>query len=250
VLILLPPSETKQIGGSNLTIEQVHLSYGQLNDARDAALASLIKLCKDGELAQKVLKLSAKQLGEIERNLEIPSAPTMPAYQRYSGTLYKAIEPQSFGEHEIANMRQFVLIQSALFGLLSATDRIPWYRLSADTKLPGLDLKTLWRQEQPKAWARLVDSPLIDMRSKSYVELSPVPESIDSYWVEVVSEKDGNRKALNHFNKKAKGDLVGAFVRAKQPPKTIKQLQALAKSINLRIEVEGKTLVLITPEEL
>ena len=250
MLILLPPSETKQIGGANLPISQVHLSYGQLDQARDKAVDALIELCQDRELAKRVLKLSAKQEEDISRNLEIRSAPTLPAYLRYSGTLYKAIKTAEFTEHEVQNMRSNVLIQSSLFGLISATDRIPWYRLSASTPLPNLSLKELWRENQPQAWARLVDFPLIDMRSKSYVDLAPIPEHIDSYWVEVVSESDGERKALNHFNKTAKGELVGAFVRAEKLPTDLKELKRLAESANLGLEVEGKTIYLVTSEEV
>ncbi|NBS62668.1 MAG: peroxide stress protein YaaA, partial [Microbacteriaceae bacterium] len=120
MLLLLPPSETKRQGGSNLTIEQVHLSYGQLNEARDLVLEDLLKVCKSKPKAAKVLKLSAKQLGEIDLNLAIKTAPTMPAYERYEGTLYKAIDTASFTSHEVEMMRSHVLMQSALFGLISA----------------------------------------------------------------------------------------------------------------------------------
>ena len=82
MLLLLPPSETKRIGGTNLTIEQVHLSYGQLNDARDEVLDALVKLCKNKAEAQRILKLSTKQLGDRELNLAIQTAPTMPAFER------------------------------------------------------------------------------------------------------------------------------------------------------------------------
>lgn len=248
MLLLLPPSETKEIGGSNLTIQQVHLSYGQLNDARDLILEKLLEVSRDAELGARALKLSKRQLGDLDRNLEIPSAPTMPAYLRYSGTLYKAIEASKLTGEEVENVRRHVLMQSALFGLISATDRIPWYRLSAESKLPNLDIKQVWQKAQPMAWARLTDAPIIDLRSKSYVELSPVPEEMESYWVEVVSEVDGKRKALNHFNKKAKGELVGAFVRAKETPETIAQLRKVAQSVGLDLYVEGRTLVLVTPE--
>ena len=248
MLILLPPSETKKIGGQNLTIRQVHLSYGQLDPARDLVLAALLELCNDSEEASKVLKLSPKQLEDISRNLELPKAPTMPAYLRYSGTLYKAIGVDSFTDHEVEVMRSKVLMQSALFGLISATDRIPWYRLSADTKLPSVDLKKIWQENQPLAWNRLVDFPIIDMRSKSYVDLSPVPRGMNSYWVEVVSEVDGERKALNHFNKTAKGELVGAFVRAKKTPETLTQLKKVAASIGLGMEVEENVIYLVTSE--
>ena len=249
MLLLLPPSETKRIGGSNLTIEQVHLSYGQLNEARDLVLEDLLKLCKKKDLAEKVLKLSKKQLGEIDFNLAIKTAPTMPAYQRYEGTLYKAIDVASFGPHEVEQMRTHVLMQSALFGLISATDRIPWYRLSAGTVLPKVSLKKVWKEHQDAAWARLVDFPIIDLRSKAYVDLAPIPSDLDSYWVEVVAEDSkGQRKALNHFNKTAKGEFVGAFVRAKTAPKTIAQLKAVAKKAGLGLEVDGKTIYLITSE--
>jgi cytoplasmic iron level regulating protein YaaA (DUF328/UPF0246 family) len=249
VLLLLPPSETKRIGGSNLTIEQVHLSYGQLNEARDIVLEDLLKLCKKKDFAAKVLKLSQKQLGEIDFNLAIKNAPTMPAYQRYEGTLYKAIDVASFGPHEVEQMRAHVLMQSALFGLISATDRIPWYRLSAGTVLPKVSLKRVWKEHQDAAWARLVDFPIIDLRSKAYVDLAPIPSNLDSYWVEVVAEDSkGQRKALNHFNKTAKGEFVGAFVRAKAAPKTIAQLKAVAKKAGLGLEVEGNKIYLITSE--
>ena len=249
MLLLLPPSETKRIGGSSLTIEQVHLSYGQLNEARDLILDALIKVCKNKAEATKVLKLSPKQQGDRELNLAIRKAPTMPAYERYEGTLYKAIVTDSFTKHEIELMRGNVLIQSALFGLISATDRIPWYRLSASTVLPKVSLKKVWREHQDAAYNLLVYMPIIVLRSKAYVDLAPIPEHLDSYWVEVVAEDGkGQRRALNHFNKTAKGEFVGAFVRAKTPPKTLTQLKAVAKKAGLGLEVEGKTINLITSE--
>jgi len=249
MLLLLPPSETKKIGGTNLTIEQVHLSYGQLNEARDLVLDALLKVCKNKAEATRVLKLSSKQLGDRELNLAIRQAPTMPAFERYGGTLYKAIGVESFTKHEVELMRENVLIQSALFGLISATDRIPWYRLSASTALPKANLKKIWQEHSGAAYARLVDMPIIDLRSKAYVDLAPIPEHLDSYWVEVVAEgSNGERRALNHFNKTAKGELVGAFVRAKTPPRTLAQLKAVAKKAGLGLEVEGKTIYLITSE--
>lgn len=249
MLLLLPPSETKRQGGTNLTIGQVHLSYGQLNEARDLVLEELLKLCQNKDQAAKALKLSNKQLAEIDLNLIIKSAPTMPAFERYEGTLYKAIKTSSFTNHEVEQMRKHVLMQSALFGLISATDRIPWYRLSAGTVLPKVNIKKIWKEHQDAAWVRLVDIPIIDLRSKAYVGLAPIPEGIDSYWVEVVAiDKRGQRKALNHFNKTAKGEFVGEFVRAKNAPKTLTQLKVIAKKANLGLEVEGKIIYLITSE--
>jgi hypothetical protein len=64
----------------------------------------------------------------------------------------------------------------------------------------------------------------------------------------VAVDSQGQRKALNHFNKTAKGEFVGAFVRAKTAPKTMAQLKAVAKKAGLGLELEGKTIYLITSE--
>ena len=50
---------------------------------------------------------------------------------------------------------------------------------------------------------------MLDLRSEAYVGLGPVPASIPSAYVRIVSEsQDGAVRALNHFNKHAQGVLV------------------------------------------
>ena len=52
-------------------------------------------------------------------------------------------------------------------------------------------------------------SVALDLRSEAYVALGPVPAEVSSRYVRVVSEgEDGAVRALNHFNKHAKGALV------------------------------------------
>jgi cytoplasmic iron level regulating protein YaaA (DUF328/UPF0246 family) len=59
---------------------------------------------------------------------------------------------------------------------------------------------------------------------------------------------DGGLEKLNHFNKKAKGQLVRAALQAKQSPATIEDLQKAAKSANLRLEVSNRQLTLVTKQ--
>ena len=50
---------------------------------------------------------------------------------------------------------------------------------------------------------------MLDLRSEAYTALGPVPADVPSVYVRVVSESDGGAvRALNHFNKHAKGALV------------------------------------------
>jgi cytoplasmic iron level regulating protein YaaA (DUF328/UPF0246 family) len=234
MLFLLPPSETKRSGGGSLSIDQVALTFGGLNKARETALEAL-----------------------GERQLLV--APTMKAIDRYTGTLYSAIhgrglkgtptEHNSLTASEIARAKSTVLIQSALFGLIPATDLIPEYKVSAGKSLNGLNLKKLWNEAHAAIWPRLTGGIIIDLRSKAYAELAPLPESIDHFTVTVAVEyQDGSRKTLNHFNKKAKGQLVRAALTAEKSPETLTQLKSCAKQVGLVIEASGRNLTLVTRE--
>jgi uncharacterized protein len=232
MLFLLPPSETKRSGGGSLTIDQVALTFGGLNKAREAVI-------------------------EAMGANELLTAPTMRALDRYTGTLYGALhgrglkgtptEHNSLTTDEVARAKSTVLIQSAVFGLIPATDLIPEYKINANKNLNGLNLKKLWSQAHEAIWPRLAGGIIIDLRSKTYADLAPIPEALTFYRVVVfVENEDGSREQLNHFNKKAKGQLVRAALMAKTPPETIKDLQKCALKAGLRIEVEGSQLTLLT----
>jgi cytoplasmic iron level regulating protein YaaA (DUF328/UPF0246 family) len=234
MLFLLPPSETKRSGGGSLTIDQVALTFGGLNKVREAVIASAG--------AESLL-----------------TAPTMRAIDRYTGTLFGAIhgrglkgtptEHNSLTAAEIARAKSTVLIQSAMFGLIPATDLIPEYKLSPSKLLNGLNLKKLWSEAHLGIWPRLTGGLIIDLRSKAYAELAPIPAGIEHFSVTVeVEYPDGSRRTLNHFNKKAKGQLVRAALTAKKAPVTLTELKACAKRVGLSIEVSGNILTLVTRE--
>ncbi|MEN9989939.1 MAG: hypothetical protein RL508_918 [Actinomycetota bacterium] len=250
MLFLLPPSETKASGGGLLTIEEVALSFGGMNPARERVLDALLKLCKKPTHAAKALKLSPKQLGAVETNLAIRTAPTMRALERYTGTLFDAIEPAALEATHWQVAKERVLIQTALFGLLPATDLIPDYRLSANTVLPKLNLKEVWTEAHNHAvWPRLNTNLLIDLRSKAYAQLAPIPNDHQSLWVEVVSrESDGKLRALNHFNKLAKGLLIGAVLRAPKAPTSLEELVDIAAGIGMELHQSDGGLILVTDQ--
>ena len=206
MLILLPPSETKRPDGVGVSIDKAAIIWASLEPARKKLYEALAELGKDPDSAAKALGLGKKNMAELEYNRNLLSAPTMPALRRYTGVLYDALDFDSLDQLAIERADRQLFIQSALFGLLPAMQGIPPYRLSAGSKLPGISLKSLWREAHAEVWPRLV-GPVLDMRSKAYVDLNPVPDNRDTKFVEVVDE---GGKALNHFNKKAKG----AFVRS------------------------------------
>jgi cytoplasmic iron level regulating protein YaaA (DUF328/UPF0246 family) len=146
-----------------------------------------------------------------------------------------------------ARASKTVFIQSSLFGLISAGDQIPNYRFSAGSKLPGLNLKKLWQEAHGPVWPKLSKEIVIDMRSNSYAELAPVPENLSCYTLDVVLEdKKGKRTRLNHFNKQAKGQFLRSALMIARAPKTVADLKSVANLPNLKLEVSGKKLLLIT----
>lgn len=242
MLILLPPSETKRPGGVGISIDKLAIIWAALDPARDRLIAATQKVCANPKKAAEVFKLGPKLMGELEANQNLMTAPTMPAIERYAGVLFDALDYPTLDEAAKRRVGEQLFIQSALFGLLPATEQIPYYRFSATTKLPKINLKEVWTEAHKAVWPRLT-KPILDMRSKSYAQLNPIPEELERYELDVF---DDSGKALNHFNKKAKGLFVRAAMT--QGLETLSDLPRIAKSVNLRIEIDGSSVRLITPQ--
>ena len=210
MLILLPPSETKRAGGSGRPVDLGALALPSLTSQREAVLDALVSLSADPGTAARVLKLGATQQGEVAVNAALRDAPTMAAVDRYTGVLYDALGAASLDAAARRWLGAHVLIHAAPLGPVGALDPIPAYRLGAATTLPGLPpLRRLWSEGVTAALAALPPRFVLDLRSEAYVSLGPVPETVASRYVRVVTETaDGAVRALNHFNKHAKGALV------------------------------------------
>lgn len=243
MLVLLPPSETKRPGGVGVSIDKAAIIWAALDPARQAVIDSLLKLCADPELAAKKLKLGKKNLGDISLNLEVMTSGTMPALRRYTGTLYDALGFDTLSDAALLRANEQLFIQSALFGLVPAMERIPYYRLSAGTSLPGVSLAEVWTSAHETVWPRL-EGEVLDMRSKAYVALNPIPDNKTSYFVEVLDADSGT--ALNHFNKKAKGSFARAIL--ENGMDQISDSQAIAAKAGLAAKLEGSTLQLLVPK--
>jgi cytoplasmic iron level regulating protein YaaA (DUF328/UPF0246 family) len=239
MLILLPPSETKLVGGSGNPIDSSSLPFTELGTARNQVFAALQALMGDPSLAAKVLKVSKPEL--LAGNSELLTSPTAPALERYTGVLYDALSYQTLSANERALAGSRVFVQSALFGLISGATAIPWYRLSATSSLPGLNLSKIWSSAHQTLWQQL-QGPFLDLRSKAYAVLAPVPQQLESYQLEVLDANSG--RALNHFNKKAKGAFTRSLL---SQPATLAGAAKAATAADLKLEIDGSTLRLIVP---
>ncbi|GAA5149055.1 peroxide stress protein YaaA [Microbacterium pseudoresistens] len=238
--ILLPPSETKRPGGDGPALDIAAWALPTLVPARDAVIDALIALAADEEEAARVLALSARQRGEIAHNATLRSSATMPAVERYTGVLFDALDAGTLDRAARRWLGAHVWIHSAPFGPVGALDAIPAYRLGAAAPLPGVaSLKRHWAGAVSEAIEAAAPVFVLDLRSEAYVALGPVPDAVSSVYVRVVTEEG---RALNHFNKHAKGELVRLLAQQRPRVASLRGLLAWAERAELtmrRTEAHG-----------
>jgi len=247
VIVLLPPSETKRAGGDGPPLKLDELGCPALGPLRRELVDELVELAADREASRRALGLSPAQDAEIERNAALRTAPTLPAILRYTGVLYDALDVGSLRAAEAARATARLAVGSALFGLLRASDRIPAYRLSATSKLPGQpSLATRWRPVLEPVLAELAEAELVvDLRSGSYAALGRVPSAVR---VDVLAEHpDGRRTVVTHFNKAHKGRLARALAATKSEPGDAGAVAAVARRAGMTVERSGNELTIVVP---
>ena len=246
MLVLLPPSETKHPGGDGAPLDLTALSAPELTPVRTELVETLVKLAGDVPASRAALGLSPTQDDEIARNAALWTSPTLPALARYTGVLYDALDVPSMTRAQRARAGRRLAVGSALFGLVGADDRIPAYRLSAGSSLPGLPtLRSLWRPALSPVLGRL-DGLVVDLRSGSYAALAPVPGAVT---VQVLSERpDGTRAVVSHFNKAHKGRLARLLATTTAEPDDVVGLRRLLRRAGLHVEHDGRSaLTLVVP---
>ena len=245
MIVLLPPSETKRSGGDGPPLRLDDLGSPDLTPLRAELVADLVGLAENPDACRRALSISGGQDAEIARNAALRTAPTMPALHRYTGVLYDALDIDSLRAPAAARARARLAVGSALFGLLRADDRIPAYRLSATSKLPGRPgLAARWRPMLEPVLADLADRELVvDLRSGAYVGLGRLANAVR---VDVVTEHpDGRRSVVTHFNKAHKGRLARALVTADSEPGDAAAVAKVAGRAGMRVERDGNELTIV-----
>lgn len=241
MLILLPPSEGKTSPTSGKPVSLSTLSFPALTATRTAIADALVRLSSGpAAKARTVLGISARQDDELERNRTLLTSPTAPAGEVYSGVLYDALDLGTLDARARRRAASDIAIASALFGLLRVSDRIPAYRLSADTTLPGVGrLAGAWRGPLTEAVAAAAGRGVVlDLRSSAYVSLGPVPASLSERTAvaRVFQEKGGRRTIVSHHNKATKGRLARGLL-GEPKPRTVDDLAGALGAAGYRVEL-------------
>ena len=239
MLVLLPPSETKAVGGDGPPVDLDALSAPALTPVRRQLVATVQRLARRRP-AQLRAALKVAGAEAIEADTALTTAPTLPALRRYTGVLYDELDYDTLRGPARRRADASLVVASALFGLLRPKDLVPAYRLSGSTVLPGLGgLAPLWRPVlEPELAA--ANGLVVDLRSGAYAALARVPGAVQ---VRVLRESGGQRSVVSHDNKYTKGLLARQL--CEQGARSVEDVAAAGAQVADVVEVDGRRVDLV-----
>lgn len=171
------------------------------------------------EAAAALLLPPATVDAALAANARVADAATVPALQRYAGTVYDGLASTTLtaAEHRLA--ARSVLVFSGLFGVVRGDEPVPPYRVPAKAALPGLGVAgTFWRPILDAAMPELLSRGglIVDLRSSDYAAMWRPAGGLARrvVTVRVLSPLPSGRwGVVSYPSKFAKGQLVGALAR-------------------------------------
>ncbi|TDD45069.1 peroxide stress protein YaaA [Kribbella antibiotica] len=245
-LILLPPSEGKTGKARGRAVDFGTLSFPELNPVREQVLDTLAKVSASQD-AYGVLGVGPSLQAEVERNTRWRTEPAVPVSELYSGVLYDALGYSTFSPGTKRRAANRLLVVSAAWGALRPADRVPPYRLSMGTSLPGHGpLAGVWREPLAAALAE-ADGVIVDCRSSTYVAAWR-PTAGKWVSVNVVRERNGVRTVVSHMAKHTRGLVARHVLESGKDPGTPKALHKLVSerwNAELEPAASGWTLTVV-----
>jgi cytoplasmic iron level regulating protein YaaA (DUF328/UPF0246 family) len=219
-LILLPPSEGKNIGGRQIYQEvKNNNSFNFLEEHRrylyDKLLSYILNL--DNNKLEKLFNIKGKL---IEQSIFLIkdhyNQKTLPAINRYLGVMFKYLEYDNLTIDLKNRANQVLLFTDALFGLLKPLDLIPNYKLSITAKFINND--SVFHID--KYWKDILKEHLKEIfKDKIIIDLLPTShrKTIDPdiikfhkqyYLINFYQLKNNIPKNTGHISKQLKGEFI------------------------------------------
>lgn len=215
MLVLLPPSEGKTPAEHGDPLDLAALSGARrLTAHRRRVLTALARASRRRD-ALEVLGAGASLAPEVARNTRLTTEPTAPAHDVYTGVLFAAAGLADLPDDAARDRAErAVRVVSALWGAVTPADRIPAYRLSMGTDLPGVGpLARSWRDPLAKELDPLAaDRLVVDCRSAAYAAAWSPSGGPGHVTVTVLRDEAGRRTVVSHWAKHTRGLLARHLV--------------------------------------
>jgi uncharacterized protein len=207
LVILLPPSEGKAIGGSGAWKSGQGTFGRRMAAHRDELTAALARA---GGGNETLLGVRGEHLARATTaHRALVGAPTLPAWQRYTGVVWDHLDIGSLTTAQRTRGLQSIVVISGLLGAVRADDRIPDYRLKMGARLAPFGLLATWWHDHLTDVLNDVfaNRVVIDLLPNEHRRaFTPDNERLRDYVRVGLFEKSGN--AGGHDAKAAKGRLA------------------------------------------
>ncbi len=245
VHILLPPSEGKRPGGTGDALRVLGLGAEPLGAARRRVLDAVRRLCTERpDEARRLLRFPpAVAADALAANRAMEDAPTLPALDRFTGTLYDALDVGSLRPAARARAEESVLVFDGAFGVLRGAEPVPDHRVPAGGALPDHGtIAGLWRPILDEVLPPLLAGSLVvDLRSSDYSAMWRSSGGGSSSGgrsssggavvpVRILVEQRGRYAALSVPSKVGKGLLTRALCTTRRSVRTVRDVRAVAEA--------------------
>ena len=199
--ILIPPSEGRS--NTNQSTKTFRETNSSFNEPISKILDSL-KAIESSRLPKIYGTSTEKSLALHELNLNLFDNHCSEAITRYTGTVYKNLDPESFEAVSKNYLNQNVRITSALMGLVAPDTLIPNYKL----KMNVLNLTEFWKPYFSDILSKedFVIDLLPQIHRKSYTKTR------STIIIDFKILKNGKIAPAGHFGKVIKGKFLKFLV--------------------------------------
>ena len=213
--ILFSPSEGKNFGGSNTSLE---LLGGSESRKEILQAYNEIVLGKDEEAIKKLFGF--KKFEECEPYIaDVFTAPTLKAVERYSGVAYDYLKYGELEKEAQAYVDEHTIIFSNLFGPIKASDRIPIYKVKQGNAIGKIKPENYYKERFTYQLDLLLgDAEILDLRAGYYEKFYKTSRP----YTTLKFLKNG--KTVSHWAKAYRGIVLREMAKAQ-----VESLDALQK---------------------
>ncbi len=205
--IIISPSKTKKIKKlSNIKDFREPLFNNTINEI----ISSILDLGKDE--IEKKFKLKDEQVEKVikfYKNYEYEEFGH--ALNSYSGIAYKNINVEEFDIEDIEFAENYLVILSALYGILTPLTKLKEYRLDmTNSVFKTKSLYEIWKKKVNKYFEK--EELIINLASKEY---SKIINSENIYNFEFYNDVNGELRQISTNSKKMRGFTANYIIKNK-----------------------------------
>ncbi|MBZ7954467.1 peroxide stress protein YaaA [Campylobacter sp. W0018] len=232
--ILFSPSESKNQNCTQNPINENSCIFKELFTFRMQALSKYEEYIQHSSLEDLKELFGIKNENEINKfKHDLRKAPTQSAITLYNGVSYEYLNFSSLTLESQNYILENTLIFSNLFGVVKASDTLPFYKFKQGAKLGNFNIEKFYKEHFSDALDKyLQNEEILDLRAEFYDKFYIPKKNFFTY------KFIKNGKVVSHFAKAYRGILLAlcANIKAKNNQEILDNLPSNLKLKEIQIK--------------